>query len=117
VNHAAGHAGFELDDLARQDAHPRAVIASPSLDEVNELYEIRITPEPLASARDMAGLIDKTRGPALGRRLRLPHGAAAGSGGATTLRACPSAGGRTVCKTSCNTVAGSRTVPVERQAT
>jgi hypothetical protein len=52
-----------------------------------------------------------------GRRLRLRHGAAAGSGGATTLPACSCAGGRTVCKTSCNTAAGSSTVPVERQAT
>jgi hypothetical protein len=66
VNHAASHAGFELDDVPRQDAHPGAVIASPSLDEVNELYEIRITLEPLASARHIAGLIEKTRGPALG---------------------------------------------------
>jgi hypothetical protein len=66
VNHAASHAGFELDDLPRQDAHPGVVNASPSLDEVNELYDNRITPEPLASARHMAGLIEKKRGPALG---------------------------------------------------
>jgi DNA-binding GntR family transcriptional regulator len=54
------------DDLPRQGVHPGVVIASPSLDEFNELYEIRITLEPLASARHMAGLIEKTRGSALG---------------------------------------------------
>lgn len=58
VNHAASHAGFELDDLPRQDAHPGVVIPGPSLDEVNELYEIRITLEPLATEIAAAQLSD-----------------------------------------------------------
>ena len=49
VDDAASDAGFEFDGLPRQDAHPGVVIASPSLDEVSELYEIRITLEPLAT--------------------------------------------------------------------
>jgi hypothetical protein len=58
VDHGASHAGFELEDLPRQDAHPGVVIASPSLDEVNELYEIRITLEPLATEIATAQLSD-----------------------------------------------------------
>jgi DNA-binding GntR family transcriptional regulator len=49
MDDAASHVGLELGDPAPQDAHPGVVISSPSLDEVNELYEIRITLEPLAT--------------------------------------------------------------------
>lgn len=58
ANHAASRAGFGLEDLPLQDAHPGVVIASPSLDEVNELYEIRITLEPLATEIATAQLSD-----------------------------------------------------------
>jgi DNA-binding GntR family transcriptional regulator len=58
VDDAASHVGVELGDLAPQDADPGVVISSPSLDEVNELYEIRITLEPLATEIAAAQLSD-----------------------------------------------------------